>query len=83
MVAALPELITLGQYQGHWSTYVEALYQHYLKDIVNSGLVYQGLPIRCKFLPLCEDGRGFGFWHCISEGKHEETRTPDLIGGDV
>lgn len=73
----LPELITLDQYQGDWSSYVEVIYQHYINTIANGKLTYKNLPIRCQFRPLSQ-GKGFGFWHCISEGIEETVRFPDL-----
>lgn len=73
----LPELITFNKYGGDWSIYVEVIYQHYLDDIVNGKLTHKTLPIRCQFRPPYNN-KGFAFWHCISEGDNEETRTPDL-----
>ena len=73
----LPELITLDQHQGDWSVYVEVIYQHYLATIANGNLTYKNLPVHCQFRPLSH-GKGFGFWHCISEGADEATRIPDL-----
>jgi hypothetical protein len=74
---SLPELIALSQYDGNWSVYVKVIYQYYLDDVVNANLSYRNLPVRHQFRPL-HDGKGFAFWHAISEGESEENRTPDL-----
>ena len=73
----LPDLIELTKYNGDWPPYLEAVYQYYLDEIANANLTYQGLRISCKRIPLYE-GKGAGFWHAISEGETEETRTADL-----
>jgi hypothetical protein len=73
--AALPELITLSEYDGDWPSYLEAIYQHYLDDVVDVKLQYNKLPIKFQFRPMHE-GKGFAFWHTISEGEKEEDRMP-------
>jgi hypothetical protein len=73
----LPELVTLNQHNGDWSIYVEVIYKYYLDEVADSKLTYQSLPIRCQFRPLYNN-KGFGFWHCISEGNDEEKRIPDM-----
>ena len=73
----LPELVTLDEHDGDWLVYVEVIYNYYLQDVVNGGLTYKNLPIRCQFRPSYND-KGFAFWHCISEGNDEETREPDM-----
>lgn len=76
MPEPLPGLIYLSDYQGDGEKYLDGLYILYLSDIVNAGLSYNGLPIRYQFRPKT-NGKGFGFWHLISEGDTEEDRTPD------
>lgn len=73
----LPELVQLEAYNGNWTAYVDAVYKYYLLDLVNSGLTFQGLPVRCQFRPPTQ-GKHYGFWHVISTGNREEERTPDL-----
>lgn len=79
MSESLPALFRLSDYQGDWERYLEALYQIFLDEVVNAGLMFQGLPVRVQFRPMTH-GKGFGFWHLISEGQgpNEEERTPDL-----
>lgn len=75
--APLPELVTFSQHNGDWSVYVEVIYKYYLDEVVNSKLIHKKLPIRCQFRPPYNN-KGFAFWHCISEGNDEDTRTADL-----
>jgi len=77
MAASLPPLAKLADHGNDWETYLEALYRAYLDEVVNAGIAFRGLPLRVQFRPITH-GKGFGFWHLISEGKVEEERTPDL-----
>ena len=72
---SLPEIY---EFHGEWSSYVEELYDIYLDDIVNNtSLTFDNLPIRTRFKPMT-DGKGFGFWHIISDGEEEDERVPDM-----
>jgi hypothetical protein len=73
----LPPLVQLSDSGNDGEAYLEELYRLYLAEIVNAGLMFQGLPIHFRFYPLSH-GKGFGFWHLIQEGKQEEDRTPDM-----
>lgn len=73
----LPALILFSDHGNNWDSYLDYLYCIYLDEIVNASLSFDGLSIRYKFDPET-DGKGFGFWHLISEGKKEEDRTPDF-----
>jgi hypothetical protein len=70
----LPDLFL---FTGDWQCYEDKLYQIYLDEIVNAGLSFNGLPIRCQYRPESKN-KHFGFWHLISEGEIETDRTPDL-----
>jgi len=70
---ALPDLMPL---QGEWAAYVDSIYQVYVDKIANANLTFQGLTIRCKYVPAT-NGKHFGFWHVISEGESEDDRLPD------
>ena len=70
----LPDLV---RFHGDWERYVEELYEIYMKEVVNGGLKFGGLPVRCRRHPEAR-GKGFGFWHVIQEGRVEEERLPDL-----
>lgn len=73
----LPSLVSMSDFGNNWDTYLEELYRIYLNEIVNSGLTFNGLPIRVQFRPMSH-GKGYGFWHLVSEGETEDDRTPDL-----
>lgn len=64
-------------FEGDWTSYVERLYETYMREIVNGGLTFSGLPIRSRYHPPSR-GKGFGFWHVIQEGPSEDERIPDL-----
>jgi len=72
---ALPDIY---EFHGDWAKYVEELYDIYLDDIVNNRtLGFDNLPIKTRFKPITE-GKGFGFWHIISDGEEEDDRVPDM-----
>ncbi len=64
-------------FDGDWSSYIEQIYNLFSNDIFLSGLRFRGLPIQLRNNPEYQ-GKEFGFWHLVSEGKEEENRTPDL-----
>ena len=70
----LPPIIP---FHGDWSKYTEELYTFYINEIVNGGLIYDGLPVRFRYNPPTKK-KGFGFWHIIQEGALEDERIPDL-----
>ena len=72
----LPKFILFSDFK-QWEPYLDWLYKYYLDEIVNAELTFQGSPIRYRFIPMT-DGKGFGFWHLISEGEDEEKRLPSL-----
>jgi hypothetical protein len=76
MPRPLPDLIPFSNYS-NWELYVEIIYKIYIDEIVNGNLHFSGLPIHYRFIPKT-DGKGFGFWHLISEGKDEENRLPSM-----
>ena len=71
------ELPDLLPFHGDWDRYAEELYRIYFDEIVNGRLTFQGLPIKCQFRPETK-GKGFAFWHVISDGPTEDERLPDL-----
>ena len=77
MTASRPPLVTLPDYGNDWDAYLEAIYRIYLDEVVNAGIAFHGLPLRVQFRPMSH-GKGYSFWHLISEGDVEEERTPNL-----
>ena len=71
----LPDLFP---FHGDWIRYEDELYEIYMETIVNSGIEFKGWPVRSQYRPPAK-GKGFGFWHLISEGSEEENRTPDML----
>ena len=66
------------EFHGDWTSYVEELYDIYLETIVdNDSLKFENLPITTRFQPMT-DGKGYGFWHIISDGKEEDERDIDF-----
>jgi len=70
----LPDLFP---FNGDWAKYENDLYEIYLDTVSRVPRRFNGFPIRCRFNPATK-GKGYGFWHIISEGRVEEERTPDL-----
>ncbi|MFQ5753847.1 MAG: hypothetical protein ACE5HI_17815 [bacterium] len=70
----LPDLFL---FPGDWEAYVEDVYQIFLDEIAHANLKFRGLKISCQYRPPTQ-GKHFGFWHVISEGKEENERVPDL-----
>ena len=73
----LPELVRLDTYNGNWDRYLEVIYNFFTKDFVDDQPTYQGRKLALKRLPMYE-GKEATFWHIISEGNTEESRTPNL-----
>lgn len=70
----LPDLVP---FEGDWNSYMERLYEIYMREIVNGGLTFSSLPIKARYHPPSR-GKGFGFWHVIQEGPSEDERIPDF-----
>lgn len=69
-----PPLILMN---GDWDEYLSSVYEHYVADLIDSPRHLLGKPVRARYNPAT-NGKGFSFWHVISEGEREEDRTPDL-----
>jgi len=77
-----PPLFPISQFGGDWSKYVRALYEVYLKTVVDARLSFLGCPVKVRFIPKTK-GMGYGFLHLISEAinpksRNEDERIPDL-----
>lgn len=74
-----PELIP---FLGDWASYENEIYAAYLDTVVHGKLSFLNAPIRAQFRPETR-GKGFSFWHLISEAperdnRNEDDRIPDL-----
>lgn len=63
-------------FEGEWHDMADTFYARYVQDIVKGNLTYLGRRIAVRKHPLTE-GKGSGFWHCISDGVIEDDRVPD------
>lgn len=72
----LPELLSLDNWQGNWSRYLDDIYGFFLKGFVDTdaALFENRVTVESKF---AKDGKHVVFWHLISEGKEEDSRMPD------
>ena len=74
----LPALIKLEDYKGDWNAYIDAVYDAFATDFVDtppSSVLGKRFSLRGN--PRFQN-REYTFWHMTSEGKVEEQRTPDL-----
>lgn len=74
-----PELV---QFSGNWAAYEDEIYEIYLQTVVRAGLLFDNSPVKAQFRPETR-GKGFSFWHLISEApdqhnRNEDDRIPDL-----
>ncbi len=73
----LPPLVLLEQHKGDWNEYIEAVYEYFKKDFIDSKPQFTSKTVQLKRYPLYQN-REFTFWHITSEGKEEEKRIPDI-----
>lgn len=70
----LPGLIEFG---GEWNAFIDDVYAKFCDDLVHNRVSFQGTRVSVRRMPE-SNGKGYGFWHCVSEGQHEDARIPDL-----
>ena len=70
----LPEIF---EFEGDWNAFINAVYAKFCDDLVRNTVLFQGSRVSVRRKPET-DGKGFGFWHCVSEGQDETSRIPDL-----
>jgi len=51
-VAWLPPLVLFETYHGHWETYLDAIYEYFKKDFIDSTPRFQGVKLALKKHPL-------------------------------
>lgn len=73
----LPPLVLFEDYEGSWDRYLEALYDYFRKDFIESQPSYGGVKLALKRHPIVQ-GKEATFWHLISEGSGEADRIPDI-----
>jgi hypothetical protein len=77
MSAWLPEMVLLEDSGGDWSAYEAALYRWFKEDFVDSRPQWPKKRVALKRMPM-EKGKEATFWHFISEGSNEASRTIDI-----
>lgn len=73
----IPACIELNDSGGNWDHYLEMIYDRFCEDMVIKKVRFQGVPVAVRKIPESM-GKGYGFWHCISEGQEEQDRIPDM-----
>jgi hypothetical protein len=73
-MTTLPAIVA---FSGDWETYLDAIYELYLDEVIRNALTFKGKPIRARHDPATHN-KGFAFWHVISTGEKEDDRLPDL-----
>jgi len=73
----LPPLELLAEHNGNWNAYLDAIYEWFRQDFIDSKPVFQGRRLGLKRHPVTH-GKEATFWHMIQEGSVEDDRTPDL-----
>lgn len=76
-VYPLPDLVLLEHFGGDSKRFINAVYDLFRKDFVDSKPVFRGVRLGLKKHPVSE-GKEATFWHMISEGEDEKNRTPDI-----
>lgn len=76
-VLKFPELIYLDEFGGNFRNYLEAVYEIFKKDFVDSQPIYENLKVSVRRYPEI-DGMHKTFYHITHEGADEENRTPDV-----
>ncbi len=74
----LPDLVLFKNYGGDWPRYLDALYEFFKKDFIESSSTFEGRRLGLKRHPLSQ-GKEATFWHMITEGADESTRQPDML----
>lgn len=76
----IPDLILLNEYGGDWDAYINAVYEQYLEGVVRNRVHFAGQIVTAKHDPST-DGKGYAFWHCVSERgetDQEDDRTIEI-----
>lgn len=73
----LPPLVLFSDYGGNWDAYLDAIYEWFKQDFIDSKPMFQGRRLGLKRHPMTH-GKEATFWHMTSEGVDEVNRTPDL-----
>jgi hypothetical protein len=73
----LPPLLLLKDFGGQWDRYVEAVWEVFRRDFIESAPTIEGRRVSFRWGQRLE-GKAATFWHVVTEGAVEDTRVPDL-----
>lgn len=73
----LPDKIYLSDYNGHYESYMDALYTVFERDFVQSRPYFGSHRLGLKYNPEFQ-GRAYTFYHMTHTGEIENERIPDL-----
>lgn len=78
-MTAPPDLLLFA---GEWAEYEDRVYEAFLESFVRARVRFRESPVTARYQPETR-GKGYSFWHVISEAPHrdnrnEEDRVPDL-----
>jgi hypothetical protein len=73
----LPPELLLGDFDGDWERYLEALYEKFKADFVSQKPSFREKRWAVKRHPVTK-GKEATFWHIISDGKDEDDRLTDM-----
>ncbi len=73
----LPKIITLEEYEGNYTLYIEAVYTIFHRDFIKNKAKFGSHELKMKFHPEFQN-RAYTFYHMTHEGEEESQRTPDL-----
>lgn len=74
----VPKLIEFSSFKGDYDEYENKVYDIYMNTFGNNIFYFKGKRIMEKKLPLYKNNKSGTFWHIISKGENESTRTPDF-----
>jgi hypothetical protein len=75
--AWLPPLLRLEDFGGRWDRYVEAVWEVFRRDFIDSAPTLEGKRVSFRWGQRLE-GKAATFWHIVTEGAIEDARLPDL-----
>ena len=75
--ASLPPLLRLEDFGGRWARYVEAVWEVFRRDLIESAPTLEGKRVSFRWGRRLE-GKAATFWHIVTEGAVEDARVPDL-----
>jgi hypothetical protein len=73
----LPNIITLEEFQGDFSSFYESVYAIFKSDFVDTKPTFQGRRLGLKRYPIIK-GKEYTFYHFTHDGDVETNRLPNL-----